>query len=657
LSPDIRVFSVVPAGIALIAFVMMFYVANNIFKRDHQPIYLPTPEHRNQTVPGDDTDRLIGALSSVPRRQQSELSETYNTLRARLDQAARTLLAQPSLDDEQLRQQLTEGTWTDDPHAAAFFGEPFTPEPSLREQLRSLGTGELPVQRRARRTIAALVQRLQTGSQGEIPASDSDRHGDTQRESIPMRSIPPERPEIGNVADPGNQPRIPDEEETITRRTRRWEGASALALGAVAGGVILRRPALLLASVIGVGVVTYARAATPPPVDLELERTVSDACPAVGAKVRVTVTVRNVGDTLLPDCSVVDGVPPGLVVANGSPRHGVALRPGKTATFSYTVTAVRGEHIFTSPVVIARAFSGSVESHTRIEPLSETTITCVPQLAPLETVWLRTHAHRFGAQVMTDTAGSGVEFHAVREYHPNDSRSRIDWNRLAKTGELSTLQFREERVTTVVLVIDAREEAYLAPESDSRSAVDRSVEAAGRVFATLLDGNTCVGIAALSSYPEPCWLPPGTGEAHRERARQILATHPALSGVRPTDHDTEGENGISLDQLRRHLPADAQVVVLTPLCDEEMADAIRQFEALGYDPTVISPDPTVLSSPGRQLAHIERVLRIRSLRSGGIPTLDWQRAGDEPLSVAIDRLRIHGRPRVVGYEANARRVS
>jgi len=123
--------------------------------------------------------------------------------------------------------------------------------------------------------------------------------------------------------------------------------------------------------------------------------------------------------------------------------------------------------------------------------------------------------------------GAGVEFHATREYRRGDPVKRIDWNRRARTGELATLELREERAATVVLLIDARESAYAASEPDADTAVEASVQAAGQAFTALLDGGDRVGIATLG--PRDCWLSPGAGTTHAARGRETLATDPALA--------------------------------------------------------------------------------------------------------------------------------
>lgn len=681
LASGIRVSSAEIGAIALFALALAGILAVARYRTNHQPLVLPTPEGRANTIPGDETDRRLASLST-PNPHTDESSDRREEFRARLERVARWVLTRDGLDAERAREQLREGTWTSDSHAASFFATTYR-RPPIRGQLRALRTAEPAVARRARHAIGVLSHRFARRS----PTASSDdrtRKRPDDEQSVSVRSLPSEARESGTPSNSKtgettdtaeDELRFPDVGETVERRTARWQGATAVALTMGATGITLRRPALLLASVVAVGLTAYSRAATPPSVTLDIERTVSDTQPAVGDAVEVTVTVRNRGKTLCPDCTVIDGVPSGLVVTDGSPRHGVALRSGKATSFSYTLTAARGEHRFTPASVVARDGSGSVERFTHIAAGSPTTITCALHLPALTDVPLRAHAKQFGGRTATDVGGNGIEFYATREYQPGDPLGHIDWNRLAKTGTLSTLQFRVERMPTVVVVIDAREEAFLAPGSDERSAVDRSVEAAGRIMTTLLDETTPVGIGALSSHPDRCWLAPNTGDAHRERVRRLLTTHPALaapsdtqSAVPPSDssamsaasdeNELESEPCASGAWLRRRLPADAQVVVLTSLCDDEIGDWIRRLDVSGHAATVISPDPTVQTSPGRQLAGMERTMRIAGLRSADVQVLDWSRTDEELLSVAIEILQTHREPRTthpgVGVERTTR---
>ena len=415
---------------------------------------------------------------------------------------------------------------------------------------------------------------------------------------------------------------------TATRRTERWRGVSALALVAGAAGVLATQPALVVAGTVGVAFAALARAASPPDIALTLERSVSDADPDPDDSVTVTVDVTNTGESALTDLRLFDGVPPTLDVDSGSPRLGTALRPGESATLSYDVTATRGAHAFEPALAVARDVSGTVERARRVRT-DATPITCVPTLEAAGDLPLRARTTGQPGRVLTEIGGSGVAFHTTREYRPGDPRSRIDWNGLAKTGELATVDFREERAASVVLLVDAREEAYRAPSPDAESAVERSVRAAGSLYDALTSEENRVGIAALS--PEPCWLAPGVGTTHRARVRELLATHPALA---PTPPDSPFYPSIRARRLRRRLPDDAQLVVCSPLCDDGVVRLLRRLDAAGHRVTVVSPDPTGMETPGRRLASVERRLRLSTLRSASIPALDWR---DEPLATALAR--------------------
>ncbi|MFT4891931.1 MAG: putative repeat protein (TIGR01451 family) [Halobacteriales archaeon] len=414
------------------------------------------------------------------------------------------------------------------------------------------------------------------------------------------------------------------------RVTNHWRGVSAIVFLAGGLGVLTTTPSLLLASLVGVGYLAYARIGSSPTVALSIQRSLSDPHPSTGDEVEVTVTVRNEGDSTLVDLRLIDGVPPALFVSDGVPRLATSLRPGASATFQYTVLARRGRHDFDHLLAIARDPAGSVESEVEIE--TATTLTCTPSLDTTAVVPLRAQTSQYVGRVDTSTGGDGVEFFSTREYQPGDTLSRIDWNRYARDRELTTIEFREERMATVVLLLDLRGEAYKQAEENSLHAVDRSVDAAGRLFTALLETGDRVGIAALS--PEDVWLAPGTGNEHRARARELLATHSDLS---PTPNEEYLSIYLRRKKLRERFPADAQVILLSPLVDDAIARTARLFDAHGHLVTVISPDVTNDDTVGHTVARIQRRNRISDLRKHQVRVVDWQR--DESLAMALERTR------------------
>lgn len=411
--------------------------------------------------------------------------------------------------------------------------------------------------------------------------------------------------------------------------TERWTGFAGAVLFAAAVGIVLREPAIIVAGTVGVGYLAAARIGSAPTPDLAVERTVVADDPEPGDDAVVTIEVENETDAALLDLRLVDGVPPGLEVVDGSPRCATALSSGGSVRYSYTVAATRGRHEWTKLDATTRDLSGTEELETNID--AESVLVCVPPLGRTADLPLRGLTTRYTGHVSTDIGGSGVEFYSLREYRHGDPLRRVDWKRTARTGELTTLQLREERAATVVLVVDSREAAYLAGEPNAENAVERSVDAAGRTFAALLDNGDRVGLAGLCA--DERWLRPGSGTAHRARARRLLATDPAFAPTPARAGGTTYVNGW-VRQARSRLPPDAQIILFSPLCDDAVARAIRRLDADGHLVTVISPDPTARDTPGREFAWTERRLRLSNLRSAGIRVVEWS---DEPLGVAVAR--------------------
>ncbi|GAB6879097.1 DUF58 domain-containing protein [Halorubrum gandharaense] len=407
--------------------------------------------------------------------------------------------------------------------------------------------------------------------------------------------------------------------------TKRWQGLTGVALLLVAVGVITRQPGPVLAGALGIGYGVFVRWGDAPVAELDVERRLDEQSPEPGEEVTVTVTVTNVGDAFRPDLRLVDGVPDGLAVVDGPARFATALRPGASATFSYVVRAARGDHEWGPLRAITRNPSGARERETTLTRATQ--LTCAPAPPAAADLPLRGLTTQYHGRVPTDVGGSGVEFHATREYRHGDPLRRVDWNRRARTGELATLELREERAATVVLLIDAREDAYAAPEPEADHAVDASVEAAGQAFAALREAGDRVGIATLG--PVDCWLPPGAGTDHGVRGRDLLATHPALAPTPPSDGFYPS---LWFRRFRRRLPADAQVLFFTPAVDDYAASIARRVDAHGHLVTVVSPDVTADDTPGRTLVRHERRERLRRLRGSGIRVVEW---GDRSFPVAV----------------------
>jgi uncharacterized protein (DUF58 family) len=297
--------------------------------------------------------------------------------------------------------------------------------------------------------------------------------------------------------------------------------------------------------------------------------------------------------------------------------------------FSYVVETTRGGHTFDPLRAMARDPSGARECERQVEAADTTELECVPDLSATGEVPVFAQTARRTGRVRTDAAGEGIEFHSVREYRQGDPLSRVDWNRVAQTGEFATLEFHEERAATVVLAVDARKPSYVTDDVDGPAVPEQQLRAAERLAAALLSAGDSVGLAALS--PEWCWLEPRGGDTQRARIRNTLATHAAFAARRPAD---PFYGRPPLRKLREELPGHAQLVVISPLCDDRAVELLREFHLRGHPVTVVSPDATGGPSPGQRLAAVERAVRLSRLRRSGVRVVDWDT--DRPLRAAIE---------------------
>lgn len=454
-------------------------------------------------------------------------------------------------------------------------------------------------------------------SQSEIRDEQSEIRDEQSDSMTPSAETDPSTPAASGSESLSNTSQAED-----PRRTNRWRGITAVVLAPIAVGIAMVQPGLLLVAVIGIAYVVYPRIFGITNPALRLERSVSTNTPRPGDRVEVTVTVTNDGATWLSDLRIVDGVPDPLTVIDGSPRLATALRPGGSVSYSYTVRADQGTYGFEPATSTVRNVTGTLELEQSLS--SETELVCA-------SVGSKTHLRRDNLSdagtVISNRGGSGTEFFRTREYRQGDSMRRIDWNRFARTGELSTVDYREERAATVVLLVDARRAAYRARPSEPH-AVSLSTGAVGQLLHSLVRDRNRIGLAGFGRAR--CWRPPGTGRDHVAELRATLGSHPAFASTPPNSDHSPAEH---LDWLRRRLPDQAQVVVFSPLCDDSMLHIARKLDASGHPVTVVSPDVTDGDSVGGRLARLERANRTSELRSASISTIDWDPA--KPLESAL----------------------
>lgn len=588
----------------------------------------------------DSLARLAGVVAGEER------VELEAELREQVRETAITVLTRtPGLAPTEARQQLENGTWTNDKQAAAFFSP--LPPPVLvriREWLRPSPATE----QRLERAIAELEELLDLDGSGASHRSVNGQGPGTgteigvggglegavshQVDTVPEATASDDQVEATAIADVG------DHANSASTGTSRRFGLG-VGLGAVAIGLVTSVTTPFLLGFLAVGYSLTKYLTDVPETRVKVTRVLASDSPVPGDVVEVKLTVENVGERPLLDLRIVDGAPAPLRVVEGSPSIATSLQPGDRSQISYAVLAKRGTFTFDDVQVMARDLANV--SERRVEVTVPTRLTGSTRLDDLS---LREQSSQRIGSVKTDQGGSGVEFYGTREYRAGDPMNQVNWSHLAKTGELTTVEFREQRAPTVAIVLDQREAARVAPTTAALDGVDLSVYAAERAFLTLLDTGTDVG---LITYGERMTdIEPGSDATQRAlvQSRLRAATDRYAAALGEAHIDAGGvvfqRRSPEPRMIDHHVPRNAQVILLSPATDDFALEVSERLAALGHPVTLLSPAVAATGSIGARQSRLDRACRLEAIRDQGTRVIDWH--PDEPVQLAITRASTAG---------------
>lgn len=357
-----------------------------------------------------------------------------------------------------------------------------------------------------------------------------------------------------------------------------------------------------------------------------------------GVAVVVRVSITNEGSRL-EEVLVEDPVPRPLELVDGEARMLTPLPPGATTVLEYTVRGSRGDLDFQTVRVRASDSLGLFRREATLPAPGHLTI--LPETLRLRQVAIRPRQTRaYAGPVPARRGGSGVEFFGVREYQMGDPLRWINWRTSARhlpalhsgraePSALFTNEFEQERIADVGLILDARQRTDIRSKGDAL--FEHSVRVTASLAETFLSDGNRVGLLIYGGFLD--WTFPGYGKVQRER---ILR---ALAGAET------GESLVfeSLDYIpTRYFPARSQLVLISPLCEEDPPPLVR-LRARGYQLLVVSPDPIAFEakmlepqtavSLATRIARLERTLLIRKLQRAGVQTVDWR--VDQPFDLAV----------------------
>jgi uncharacterized protein (DUF58 family) len=420
-------------------------------------------------------------------------------------------------------------------------------------------------------------------------------------------------------------------------RVSRWRGGLAGAVLLLAVGLVAGRAAAFAAAAVPLAFAVAAALDSAPTAadlrdDLAVDRRIEPSPAPPGRTVSVEVTVTNEGEETLADCRIVDRVPDELSVTRGTPRAAATLRPGESARIAYETTARRGSFTFEPPALRVRGPTAAAVETAAVPITGDDALECRLDAGDVPT--RRRTIDRTG-DLTTDEPGAGIEFHSTREYRPGDPVSRIDWKGFAKRGDLATVDFREQRAATMVLVLDARQAAHVVSAPGQPSAVELGAYAATHALDRLLAADHAVGLAVAGDATATPhggtgtaairWIDPGTDRRTRSAVAAALAD--------ATDPE-QGAHAADPTAIVKRVPRTAQTLVFAPALDDWPADLVAGLAARGGAASVCSPDVVAANTVGGHVEQVRRRARLARCQRLGARVVDWRR--QTPLAVALD---------------------
>ena len=351
----------------------------------------------------------------------------------------------------------------------------------------------------------------------------------------------------------------------------------------------------------------------------------------------VILRIKNVGKIDIPILEVRDGVPPDFELVGSSNNFLVSLRAGETADLLYSLKAKTFGIPRLGPVNLRSTDSqGFFETVSLVQTYSPVVILPLTS-EKLGHLKIRPRKTRtWPGEIRARRIGMGMDQYSVRQYIPGDSLKSVNWRASARSyhpTQLFVNEYMAEFGTDTMVIVDGRAIADAGVKPNS--AVSYSIHAAIAITDRLLRDRNRVGLITLGEKGER--IPPGYGR--RQHNRMVLSMLRIRAGETWT-----------IENLPRYLqffyPDLALVFFVSSLTDESSFAAAADIARMGYDLIVVSPNPLEFGVQkdknkksriwklARDLAEINRTMRIEQLRRIGIMAVDWHIS--DPLETSLE---------------------
>lgn len=244
------------------------------------------------------------------------------------------------------------------------------------------------------------------------------------------------------------------------------------------------------------------------------------------------------------------------------PRQGnLVFGLHRTGEITYSLTRMpRGRHLFEGIEVSSGDLFGFIKKQITAGAREEVLV--YPRVRPIR-LWPtandRNTGHSFSLNRISENVTSVV---GVRDYVPGDRLNRIHWKATARGQGLKVKEFEYRTTNDFLFMLDRRRWSY----GKQQEVFERAVSLTASLIAYAIERRFSAGL--ISCGKKRTALPLGRSQDHMLRLFEHLATVEA-----------DGKEPLSQTVLRDsvYLPAGATLVIVTPLLDDPLIQAVTQL--------------------------------------------------------------------------------
>ncbi|MBJ7931229.1 MULTISPECIES: DUF58 domain-containing protein [Bacillus cereus group] len=189
--------------------------------------------------------------------------------------------------------------------------------------------------------------------------------------------------------------------------------------------------------------------------DAEVKRITNQNKYAAGEQFVSTITIKRKLPFPLLYLVIEDELPPPFTSCKQEKMNKVILFPGlkRNISFQYVIDTIpRGEHTFSSVRVKTGDLFGMIEKKVTFSVPD--TFLVYPQYVDIAYRQLENHFEQGALSANINSAKDSTVSVGVRDYKPGDRFSWIDWKATARTNNIMTKEFEQQRSHNIMIFMD-----------------------------------------------------------------------------------------------------------------------------------------------------------------------------------------------------------